>query len=258
MQALLEEGSADLSKAPQWIRQGSIPHRAGSQLRISWQIAASTPEGRPSTPDHLVYTPRHRLAVGLGCERDCPPVYIDDLLKQAKERLGGNLGLLHFASINLKVDEPAFLSIAPQMRFFPAADLAQIDVPNPSEIVQAEVGTPSVAEASALALAGDGAELVLPKIKNTKATLAVALAPDPIDMTRGQARPHLSILGLGPGDANLVSDQARNALEDAVIWVGYSLYLDQAQDMLGDGTPRLDFNLGDEEARLPCRPRRGG
>ena len=194
-------------------------------MRISWQLAASTSEGHPSTPQHLVFRPHNRLAVGLGCERNCPPEYVYDLLKQAKEKLGGNLGLLHFASIDLKSDELAFLEIAPQMRFFSAADLAQIDVPNPSKIVHAEVGTPSVAEASALALAGNGAELVLQKIKNTKATLAVALAPEPIDMTRGLARPHLSVVGLGPGDANLVSDQALNALNDAEIWVGYSLYL---------------------------------
>ena len=61
---------------------------------------------------------------------------------------------------------------------------------------------------------------------------------------------HLQIIGLGPGDPALVSPQAIDALGQADLWVGYSLYLDQAEIMT-PAKPRLDFNLGDEEAR--CR-----
>ena len=52
----------------------------------------------------------------------------------------------------------------------PAGALAAIDVPNPSEVVRAEVGTPSVAEAAALLRRGR-AELVVAKRKSAMATV---------------------------------------------------------------------------------------
>ena len=56
---------------------------------------------------------------------------------------------------------PAFLLIANSrdwpISFFQSELLSTVSVPSPSEIVQSEIGTPSVAEASALLAAGVGA-----------------------------------------------------------------------------------------------------
>ena len=180
-----------------------------------------------------------------------------DLLKRAENLLDFEFEYpLPAASIDLKIEEPAFLDLAENMQFFPAKVLAQIEVPNPSEKVRAEVGTPSVAEASALALAGEGAKLLLPKIKNEKATLAVASALNPIskrDKKRAiLQRPILKIVGLGPGDENLMSNEATQQIYEATTWIGYSFYLDQAEKMLPHAkATRLNFSLGAEEAR--CR-----
>ncbi len=244
MQALLEAGHADLSDAPAWVQASAVPHRDGASLKIVTHGLSSA--------QVLAYQETARLTVGVGCESGCPRAEIDALLSVAETQLGIDLDAAAFASIDLKQDEVAFVELAPDMRFFSAADLAAQVVPNPSEIVRAEVGTPSVAEASALALAGSGAELILPKIKNRKATLAVARATAPLlDPLPGRARAHLSILGLGPGSADLCSGQAWSALKTADAWVGYGLYLDQAEAFLGFAPARHDFALGDEEAR--CR-----
>ena len=78
------------------------------------------------------------------------------------------------------------------LRAFTAAELARIDVPNPSEVVRAEVGTPSVAEAAALA--ATGGRLVRPKRKTAATTAALARAADPIVAHRGRPRGRVSIV----------------------------------------------------------------
>jgi cobalamin biosynthesis protein CbiG len=55
-----------------------------------------------------------------------------------------------------------------------AAELAAIDVPNPSATVAAAAGTPSVAEAAALLAAGPGAVLILAKTVFPSSTVAIA------------------------------------------------------------------------------------
>ncbi len=246
MQALLEAGGADLSQAPLWVQRSNIPHHPGTALKIKALYGRPLNDPQESSSTELLFLSERHLAIGLGCERGCPVSYIEDLIAQAETELGFVFPRpLPAASIDLKADEQAFLELAPQLKVFPAAHLNTFDVPTPSKVVFAEVGTHSVAEASALALAGEGGQLLLPKIKNAKATLAVAISQTPIDTA-----PHLDIIGLGPGDAQLVSPQAIAALGAADTWVGYSLYLDQAEGF-STAKPRLDFNLGDEEAR--CR-----
>ena len=244
MQALLETGEANLSHAPEWIRASAIRHNDQARLKIVSQ--------GESCAETLAYQEIGRIAVGVGCERDCPRTEIDDLIAVAESQIGVDLDGAMFASIDLKQNEAAFVDLAPDMRFFSATDLANQEVPNPSELVRAEVGTPSVAEASALMLAGPGSDLILPKIKNRKATLAIARAARPVPhVLPGKPRAHLSILGLGPGSVSLCTNQVLAALKNADAWVGYGLYLDQAEAFLGFAPTRHDYELGDEEAR--CR-----
>ncbi len=55
----------------------------------------------------------------------------------------------------------------------PATTLRDVAVATPSAVVDAHVGTPSVAEAAALLAAGAGA-LLVPKRRSARATCAVA------------------------------------------------------------------------------------
>ena len=99
------------------------------------------------------------LALGLGCDRGTPAATIlraiDEALAQASVTLA-EVGAV--ASIDLKADEAGLLEVAAgygwTIRFYAAAELAQVVVPNPSETVRKHTGTPSVSEAAALLAAG--------------------------------------------------------------------------------------------------------
>src|SRR6266566_4825671 len=101
----------------------------------------------------------------------------------------------------------------------------------------AAVGTPSVAEAAALTY---GDELVMAKRKSAMATVALA---------RIRPRGRLALVGIGPGDRDLVTPRAIEELRRASVVVGLDRYLDQIQDVLRPGTRVLRSGLGDEELR---------
>lgn len=96
-----------------------------------------------------------KIALGLGCDRDTPLATVRAAIDTALAACGAawaDIGAV--ASIDLKADEPAFAQLAAErgwtIRFYPAAELAAVDVPTPSEIVRRYTGTPSVSEAAAL------------------------------------------------------------------------------------------------------------
>jgi cobalamin biosynthesis protein CbiG len=91
-------------------------------------------------------------------------------------------GLAAVATIESRSDEPAILHAAAFLRVplhvYSAARLEE-ETPrllNPSDLVFAHVGCHGVAEAAALADAGPGSKLALPKTKSGFATAAVARA----------------------------------------------------------------------------------
>ena len=125
--------------------------------------------------------------IGMGCERDVPVEYLQTLLAEGLSKVSlNNKDLTALASIELKSDEINLLALADQLKlethFYPAETLSTYDeqLTQHSDIVFRETGCYGVAEAAALAcaeqLTDTHAELILPKIKNTKATLAIARA----------------------------------------------------------------------------------
>ena len=202
-------------------------------------------------PKHLVYHPR-LLTVGIGCERGTDPAEVRQLLRETLTKYNiAEASLFRYASIDVKEDEPAIAQFE-RVQFFSAQELAAEShrVPNPSQIVSDEVGTPSVAEAAALALIGPEAELIIPKVKSKHATLAIAKAPTAYFTPHGKERGQLGVVGIGPGSQRMLTPDADFALWESSEWVGYSLYLDLVEN-LRNGQTRHDFSLGDEEAR--CR-----
>ena len=110
-----------------------------------------------------------KIALGLGCDRGTPLATlrftIDAALAACESRLADVMAV---ASIDLKADEAALLELAREenwvIRFYTAAELATVDVPNPSETVRKHTGTPSVSEAAALLAAGaDKSQLLIEK-----------------------------------------------------------------------------------------------
>jgi cobalt-precorrin 5A hydrolase len=135
-----------------------------------------------------------QVAVGLGCDRGTPLATIERALEQALRSVGlrtDDVAVL--ASIDAKSDEAAFLQLAAAhqwpLRFYAAAQLAAVPVPNPSETVRRHMGTPSVSEAAAL-LAAHGSTLLVEKLKlrgedgkNATISLALMAAPTGVSST---------------------------------------------------------------------------
>jgi cobalt-precorrin 5A hydrolase/precorrin-3B C17-methyltransferase len=192
----------------------------------------------------LVYRPKS-LVVGVGSARGVPAAEVSTLVDSILA--AGELApesVRYLATADLKADEEGILQAARERGWevvtHPAEELATVAVPNPSDVVRAEVGTPSVAEAAALLTAGPGARLVVEKHKSTRATAAVA---------RLRPRGRLSIVGLGPGARDLLSPRAVATLQRASVVVGLDQYVEQVRDLLRPGTRVLASGLGQEEER---------
>src|SRR5436190_4003280 len=204
----------------------------------------------------LVYHPQV-IAVGIGCERGSTP---DEMINLVTSVLAANeiapQSVALVASLDLKSDEPAIHAAADHLgvpaRFFPAGALhAQSDrMKTPSPLVMKEVGTPGVAEGAALAAVGQDGALIVAKTKQRRTTCAIARAIAPIFPEHaGSARGTLSIVGIGPGGREWCSFRARQALQEASDWVGYTLYLDLIADLKTSQTEHR-FSLGAEEERV--------
>jgi cobalt-precorrin 5A hydrolase/precorrin-3B C17-methyltransferase len=197
----------------------------------------------PRVPRCLVYRPKS-LVVGVGSARGVSAPEVSALVDAALAAGGlAAESVRCLATADLKADEEGILQVARSRGWpvvtHPASALAAVDVPNPSEVVRAEVGTPSVAEAAAL-LSADGGALVVQKRKSAGATAAIA---------RLRPRGRLSIVGLGPGARDLLTPRAVAALQRSSVVVGLDQYVDQVRDLLRPGTRVLASGLGQEEER---------
>lgn len=207
-------------------------------------------------PPGLIFHPQ-RIALGVGCARNCPPEELIGLVKGLLEEAEiAPKALKCIATLDLKADEPAMHALAAHLgvplRLFSAAELEAETARSetPSEVVFAEVGTHGVAENAALAAGGPEATLRLAKRKTAMATAALAASPEPLTELRGRPRGRLSIVGIGPGQAAWRTPEASRMIAEADELVGYGLYLDLLGP-LAAGKPRREFALGEEEAR--CR-----
>ncbi|MEU8212907.1 precorrin-3B C(17)-methyltransferase [Micromonospora sp. NPDC049044] len=188
------------------------------------------------------------LVAGVGASRGVPAAEVAELLHRVLAEAGLDPASLRcLATADIKADEAGIRSTADALGVplvtWPATRLAAVDVPHPSEVVRAAVGTPSVAEAAAL-LGPDGrpgdATLLVGKTATAMATVAVA---------RHAPRGRLAVVGLGPGAADLRTPRAVAELRRAAVVVGLDQYLDQVRDVLRPGSRVLASGLGAEEAR---------
>lgn len=112
-----------------------------------------------------------KICVGLGCDRGTSLQTLQQALDRALDLTQFDKNTIQaFATIDKKHDEQAMLQLAEAMqlslRFFSAEQLAQVEVPSPSEVVLKYMGTPAVAEAAAILAANTSMKnLVLEKCK---------------------------------------------------------------------------------------------
>ncbi len=251
-------------------RQGmALVQESGSP---SWRATAAAARLQPADPlppgEPWLYV-GHRAAtgatahwhppvlwLGLGCERHTHPVVLEAAVEKSLASAGlAAAAVAGVASLDRKSDEPGLLALCQQhqwpLKVFTADHLAAIPVPNGSPVVARQVGTPSVAEAAALAAAGTSARLLAPKTvvrgerASGAATCAVALATSPWAPARGA----LDVIGSGPGALDQLTPAARATLAAATTWVGYGPYLDRLEPLRAPHQLRLDGVLGKEQER---------
>lgn len=138
---------------------------------VGWQ-------GLPKRDQWLVLRPRC-VALGMGCNRLTSADELLDLAHEALAKAGAaETSLKVMASAEAKRDEPGLLEAARSLGvepvFYDHHELAQVEVPNPSEAALRCLGTASVCEAAAI-LASNNGTLILNKIKSKNATAAVAV-----------------------------------------------------------------------------------
>jgi cobalt-precorrin 5A hydrolase/precorrin-3B C17-methyltransferase len=229
-------------------RSAGVPAIVITDLAAAASSAASSPPPRQGGGAAALVLRPPSLVVGVGSARGVPADEVDALIEAALAAADLHPSSVRcLATVDRKATEPGIVAAAARrgrpLVSFPAARLAAVEVPNPSEIVRAEVGTPSVAEAAALHAArssGRSAELVVEKRVSAHATVAVA---------RLRPRGRLSIVGIGPGARDLLTPRAVTALRRAAVVVGLDQYVDQVRDLLRPGTRVIRSGLGHEEER---------
>jgi precorrin-4 C11-methyltransferase len=170
------------------------------------------------------------LVVGVGCERGITLEALDDGLSRFLAQHGyARASVAALASIDLKRDEQAITDLASRLGcdlvYFSADELAGVDMPSPSAVVEKCVGTAGVAEPAALLTARSEKLLV------DKQVVSSALAPQ--RMTFALARSSLfalpsnetgkvTFIGAGPGDPELLTLKGRRRLAsaDVVVYAG--------------------------------------
>jgi cobalt-precorrin 5A hydrolase len=121
------------------------------------------------------------IAIGVGCRLGCTAEEIEALVRRALDRAPGahRLGLF---TIRDKAGEPGLAEAANRLGLdlvFLARDTLREQAPSvqtPSARAESRFGVPSVAEAAALAGAGAGSVLLVPRITGESATCAIAEA----------------------------------------------------------------------------------
>jgi len=200
------------------------------------------------------------LWIGIGCERNTSKELIANSLNNflESENLSHN-SIAGFATVDIKKDEKGILELSEEnklpIKFFTKEDLSKIIVPNPSSVVEKEIGTSSVAEASCLLAAGEESKLIKEKRifkgkdfltnKSGAVTIAIAESKNQYYPTNGE----IHIIGSGPGDISLLTNNARKALSKCTVWIGYKMYLDLIKPLKRSDQILIESKLTEEKKR---------
>jgi cobalt-precorrin 5A hydrolase / precorrin-3B C17-methyltransferase len=265
--AMLDGELVTLASAHRWPLPAlgeNVVEDLGAEITVDHPTILISDLAAQTGGDSAVVLRPPSLVVGMGASRGVCTVEARRLLDEALR--GAGLAIESVAAIataQIKAGEQALIDLAhqlgvPLVTHSPAA-LGQVAVPNPSEVVRAAVGVPSVSEAAALLgarpcldrlgqIGADGsgqtrqtaAELVVTKSASAMATVAIARHPP---------RGRLALVGLGPGSRDLLTAAARVELRRASVVVGLDQYVEQIRDLLRPGTEILSSGLGQEEER---------
>ncbi len=200
-----------------------ITHKSSPSLPLS-----------PSPPLPFISWHPRVLWVGIGCERNTSKQVIADAIdKVFQENEFALAAIAGIATIDIKADEVGLLELCHErnlpLKTFPSEILSTVTVPNPSQVVEKEVGTPSVAEAAAI-VAANQTSLKIPKqiyrssIQNLKGAVTIAIAQSKKEYIGKVGK--LLLVGTGPGNLEQMTPAAQTAVASADAVIGYGLYID--------------------------------
>jgi cobalt-precorrin 5A hydrolase/precorrin-3B C17-methyltransferase len=241
--AVYQEAGSDLWQAhlPDWHPYNFVrdpetqPEDIAAQVWISANLKASI-----SPLPRVQWHPRV-LWVGLGCERGTSRQLLEQAIGQVcQHHQLAWAAIAGIATLDLKGNEVGLVELCQQanwpLQCYSPAELNDIPVPTPSDLVNAKVGTPSVAEAAALKAAQQTTLLVTKQIIKDVAqpgavTIAIAQAEQEYTGRTGQ----LLLVGTGPGALDQMTPAAQTALCQADVVIGYTLYIDLVQSLFRPG-----------------------
>ncbi len=174
----------------------------------------------------IIYYRPAVLNLGVGCRHNSNPEGVADYIEKIViENNISPLSIKSVSTIELKKDEPLIARLSKWhnihlCNIYTPEQLAEIEVPNPSDKVKEITGVAGVAESCAIK-ASDNGKIILEKHKgklseDSDFTFAVA-------MDKGALRGgHIEIVGAGPGDPELVSVRGKRFLEqaDLILYAG--------------------------------------
>ncbi len=250
MTRLLAGAAVRLDGVVPWLTEAGLPLAADAELTIR-----AIDQQVESDISQLVFHPE-TLALGLGCVRNAPPEAVVAHAHQTLSDAGlARESVAVVVSVDVKMDEPAIHAVGEDLgrpvRFFGSARL-EAETPRlatPSATVFDLVGCHGVAEAAALAAAGDSGVLVVPKRRISEATCAVARAPGVIDVEGvGQPRGRLFVVGTGPGSSDWQTPEVARLVGLSGDLVGYGPYLDLLGPLITEKRCHA-YALGEERDR---------
>ncbi|MEM7553502.1 MAG: precorrin-3B C(17)-methyltransferase [Cyanobacteria bacterium P01_A01_bin.84] len=265
---VIQDAGSKLWRTARGIEKSSFCFKGNSQgnsedtdgvkgrICITYKSPLETHHGASLHDSHkLVYWYPRVLWVGIGCERGTSI----DVISAAVEKIFTENQLVMDAiasitTIDIKSDEVGLLEFCKQrnlpLKTFPGDILKQVKVPNPSNVVAKEVGTPSVAEASALYASTlysvpEGTQesinldnnLLIPKQifrlpeQPGAVTVAIALSEKEYIGKPGK----ISLVGTGPGQLQQMTPAAQIAVSSADVVIGYGLYVELISSILRTG-----------------------
>lgn len=187
-------------------------------------IVAVTPRVYETKLPAIYFRPKV-LSVGIGCRKGCNPEGAAEYIESEMAANGLSFrAIKSVATIDLKKDEPLVAELAARWECVPqiysAEELADIEVPNPSQKVKEVTGVWGVAESCAI-LSSEGGYLLIEKQKCCVVAdneFTFSAAQDASSVRCG----HIEIVGAGPGDPELVSVRGKHFLQaaDLILYAG--------------------------------------
>lgn len=209
---------------------------------------------------HVLMTEAKSFVLGVGCRRGMDSHKMAATVEAflAQHNLTAD-NIARIATCDVKADEAAILNLSESLAipadFHTAAQLATVPVPNPSQRVATEIGTPSVCEAAALLSASyPQARLFAAKHKYADMTLALARVPhglmslctyhdanqDIADSTKSEdifadmKDGGVVVVGLGSGAPSHLTPEVAEALRHCDTVAGYTPYVDFIRHLITD------------------------